>query len=336
MKRALCAVAFGVALVICLIVADKVMRREDSTLKYSAFYEEQQPFDVFFLGTSHAFDGVFPMELWRDYGITSYNLGNSSEPLEMTEWVLRIATQTQVPKVAMIDVYYVDRTVTDEWAYSFRHLFLDAVPLSPIKVQAVMATLPSDMWAEFLFPFILYHGRWDEMIAGTTELTVDTAPCMMGAEMRIGRGITPEFTRTTAMNTEDMPGKQAIRRIVALCRELGIEPVLTCIPAPIDEQEQMNVNSVLLIADELGVPYINMLDVPGLVDYDTDCYDELGHLNPDGALKVTAYLGQWLEEHIELDDKRDDPAYTHWNARLETYDALLAEKWGDMTLLGEK
>ena len=334
LKRAACLILWLAALCVCLALADRATRRDDGERKYGPFFAEEEAFDVFFMGTSRVLDGVQPMELWRDYGITSYNMGNNSECLEVTKWVLDLAMDYNKPKVALIDVYYIDRHVTDEWAYSFRHLFLDELPLSCDKIAAVQATLPEDYWLEFLMPFSLYHGRWEEILSGTTERLVICEPCTKGAELRAKRE-TPaiSFVRTQEMNTEEMEGKDSLRAIAALCRENGIEPVFMAIPAPISEQEQMNVNSVQLVADELGVPFINMLDVEGLVDFDADCYDSLGHLNPDGASKVTAYLGAWLAEHYDFADKREDAAYADWNKTLAEYEAYREEVWGGMTRL---
>ena len=334
LKRAGCVLLWLAALCVCLVLADRATRRDDGERKYGAFFEEKQAFDVFFMGTSRVLDGVQPMELWRDYGVTSYNMGNNSECLEMTEWVLKLALQYHKPKAVLIDVYYVDRNIDDAWAYSFRHLFLDEIPLSRAKVEAVQATLPRSSWMEFLMPFSLYHGRWEEILSGNTEQLVICEPFAMGAELRAKRErLDAPFVRTEAMNTEEMAGKQALRRIAALCRENGIEPVFMAISAPMSEAEQMNVNSVQLIADELGVPFINMLDEEGLVDLKNDCYDYLGHLNPDGASKVTAYLGAWLDEHFDFEDKRGEAAYAHWDAYLAQYEAHREAVWGDMTLL---
>ena len=333
LKKAICVLAWALALCVCLLAADRLTRRDDSARKYAPFFEEKQDIDVLFLGTSHVLDGVSPMELWRDYGVTSYNMGNSSEPLDVTEWVLRIAMQTHKPKVAVIDVYYIDRQVDDAWAYSFRHLFLDAVPLSDLKVQAVRATLPRDQWLEFLMPFSLYHGRWEELLGGKAERNVDCEPYMMGGELRIFRATVPPYTRTTLASQEEQPGEAALRRIAALCRENGIEPVFMAIPAPVSEEEQMHMNRVQGLADELGVPFINLFDVEGLVDFETDCYDYLGHMNPDGASKITAYLGRWLTERYALEDRRGDAAYAHWDERLALYEAERAARWDGMTLI---
>ncbi len=327
MKRTLSVALWVAALIACLLLADRVTRRDDSERKYGPFFADEQEFDVLFLGTSRMLDGVSPMELWRDYGITSYNMANSSECLDVTEWVLRIALEKHTPKVAVIDVYYVGRRVDDAWTYPYRHLFLDAVPLSPLKVQAVRATLPASCYLEFLMPFSLYHGRWEEMLSGKTERLIDCEPFMMGSELRIGRTVPEGFERTSERNEQELPGTPALRRIAALCRERGIEPVFVAIPAPISRQEQMDVNGVALVAEELNVPFVNLFDVEGLVDFTTDCYDEVGHMNPDGASKVTACLGDWLVSHYELEDRRGAPGSAAWDERLALYEAYRAEHW---------
>ena len=76
------------ALVCCLALLDRGMRRDDSERKYGAFFEEKQDFDVLFLGTSRVLDGVSPMELWRDYGLTGYNLSCYGNTLPVTYWIM--------------------------------------------------------------------------------------------------------------------------------------------------------------------------------------------------------------------------------------------------------
>lgn len=337
LRRAIGVAVWIAALCACLFVADRVTRRDDGARKYGPFFEEkdEQAYDVLFFGTSHMLNAVFPMELWRDYGITSYNMANNSECLDVTEWVLRMAFAYHKPKVAVIDVFYIDRQVDEAWAYGFRHLFLDEIPLSPLKVKAVTSTLPKSEWMEFLVPFSLYHSRWEEMLTGTTERQVDTEPCMMGAELRIGRSWPGSYERTQEMNTEELPGTQALRNIAQICRENGVEPVFVCVPSASPAQLQMNTNGVRLLAEELDVPFVQMMDVEGLVDFSTDMYDGENHLNPDGGSKVTAYMGQWLTEHYPLVDKRSDSRYTAWYARLTEYQAYRELRWGDLTLLDQ-
>ncbi len=52
------------------IFSDKVGYRH-----YIPFLKNRTNYDIFFMGSSHMHNGIFPMQLWNDYGITSYNLG---------------------------------------------------------------------------------------------------------------------------------------------------------------------------------------------------------------------------------------------------------------------
>lgn len=334
MKAYIRAAVWLLALVLCLFGMDRALRRGDGEMKYKAFFEEKMDYDVFFLGTSHMMDAVYPIELWRDYGITSYNLGNTAEPMDNTYWTLRLASKYHVPKVVVVDMAYLDRIqVTQMHTYQFAHGFLDEIPLSLDKVRAVWSVFPEGKRAEFVFPLALYHTRWEEIFDGPVQANTNAVPCMFGAELRVGRCEPAAYVRTQAMCDEEPAGAKWLRELVAFCREKGITPVLTGIPYPASEEQQMAINYAQRLAQELDVAYVNLFDVEGLVDFATDCYDEASHLNPDGATKVTAYLGAWLTEQYALEDKRGDARYAHWNAALEEYSQLRKAQWSAQSLI---
>lgn len=335
MKRMCFAGVWLFALVVCLLGLDRAMRREDSDLKYSAFYAETQPIDVYFLGTSHVIDGIYPMELWLDYGIVSYNLGNSAETMEATYWTLRLALQKNKPKVAVVDVGYVDRAQSISANLPLSHTYLDSVPLSVEKLRAIWSLFPEGSRAEFVFPLAVHHTRWEEFLDGVQK-TTDCVPCMRGAELHTGRIAAESFQRTLERDETDTPGKQALRRIIELCRDEGIEVELIGLPYPAEAERQQMMNSVQSIADEYGVQYHSLFDVEGLVDFYTDFCDGISHLNPDGAVKVTAWLGEMLSESYDLPDRRGDPAYAHWNEALAEYEALYEREWSAMSLLNRE
>lgn len=331
MKRVFGVILWLAMLAICLIGLERFFRRTDGREKYSAFFEETQSIDVFFLGTSHVMDAVYPMELWRDYGVTSYNLGNPSETPEATYWTLRLALETHRPKLVMMDVCYIDRAQSELGNYALSHVFLDEVPLSPLKLEAIWAMFPEGERAAYVWPLYYSHGRWEEMLLGGAETTA-CVPAMRGAELRVGRSAPAPFTRTTEMNMQETEGKRAIRRIIDLCRSEGISIALMAIPYPADEEKQRMMNSAQRIADEYGIALYNLFDVQGLVDFDTDCYDEMSHLNPDGAIKVSAWLGARITDDYALEDHRQDAAYAHWNDALDEYDRMVDEQWSAQSL----
>ena len=49
------------------------------------------------------------------------------------------------------------------------------------------------------------------------------------------------------------------------------------------------------------------------IDWHTDSPDGGDHMNPRGAAKVTAWIGDYLRRNYDLPDRREDPAYENWN-----------------------
>lgn len=328
MKNFLKAALFALILCACLLGLDYMMCREDGRDKYIAFFEEKEPIDVFLLGTSHMMDSVLPMELWRDYGIVSYNLANPAETLEATYWTLRLALEYQKPKAVVVDVCYLGKAQSEVSTRRMGHLFMDEIPLSLLKLKAIWELYPEEERAEFVFPLVTYHTRWEELFDEAEPMT-EAKPFTRGAELRAGRSQPAPYVRTTEMDLTETEGKKALRRIIDLCREEGIQVILTAIPYPADEDAQKMMNSAQIIADETGIEFLNLFDVEGLVDFETDCYDEASHLNPDGASKVTNYLGGQLAGRYGIEDRRGDARYASWNEALAQYEAYYDAMWRD-------
>jgi len=180
---------------------------------------------------------------------------------------------------------------------------------------------------EFIFPLATYHTRWEEAFVRSEPMTSAVRETR-GAELRCGRSAPGPYQRTREMDLTETAGKSALRRILALCEERGIDVVLTAIPYPADDETQKMMNSAQMIADEAGAAFLNLFDVDGLVDFETDCYDEASHLNPDGAAKVTRYLGEYLAGRFGFESRRADVDYAHWEADLAAYEALHQAQWG--------
>ena len=54
--------------------------------KNKEFTENSEVYDVLFFGNSHMANAVYPMELWHDYGMVSYNLAGYGNRIPTTYW----------------------------------------------------------------------------------------------------------------------------------------------------------------------------------------------------------------------------------------------------------
>ncbi len=313
-RRVLAVLCFSLLLILVVGVTQKLFERKYSYSKYYDFYQQEEDFDVLFLGTSHVINAVYPMELWRDYGIVSYNMANHSENICTNYWQLRNALQFTTPKVVVIDLYAVDGDSKVNEQYL--HNFTDAMPFSMLKVKMVQDLLEPGKRMEYLFNLSLYHSRWEELGRGAElreEVTVNVPPTLIPKE---------EYDPTDRLN------KQYLQKIIDLCKEKKIEVVLMYIPYTMPEGDQQVANWGYAAAEKNGIPYLNFVYEDLVINYATDCADEAHHLNASGAKKVTAYLGDYITAHYEVEDHRAQSAYAFWHEDYEEY-RRMKQEWLD-------
>ncbi|MBQ7372486.1 MAG: hypothetical protein IJW67_11535 [Blautia sp.] len=304
--------------------------RKDSYIKYANFFNQKEDFDVLFLGTSHVLNDIYPMELWKDYGIVSYNFGGHGNFLPTTYWVMKNALDYTTPKVMVIDGYFLSQETAIRDVYQ-NHISFDAFPLSMNKIRGTYDLMVKNEDSilmktdealqtsvlDFLWDFSVYHRRWATI---TAEDFKPKPTSDKGAEMRVGISNPLVFDQISPdKKTEgETLGIVYLRKIIEECQEKNIEVLLTYVPFPASEEEQMEANRMQEIADEYGVQYLNFLNLD-VVDYNVDMVDIASHLNPSGARKVTDYLGTYFREHYDLPDRREDPEYERWYADYEMY-----------------
>ncbi len=326
-------------LVICMTVISlkgmtDLSQRKSSDFKYRPFFEQEEDFDIIFLGTSHVINGIFPMELWNDYGFVSYNFGGHSNQLAVSYWVLKNVLDYTTPRLAVIDCLTLGTQTKTSQSFDYVHLSMDAFPPSITKWQAVSDLLDDQVMNEtaaagnladaakrtkmsLLWDYSVYHSRWNELSA---DDFMPGSSREKGAESRIAVS-TPADVKKIASNQKlegDTAGITYLRKILDECKSRGIEVLLVYLPFPASESEQKEANRVYDIAKNYDVSYINFLDMD-LTDYQTDCYDPASHLNPSGAKKVTDYLGDFISTHYDIPDRRQDEAYKSWHDSYADY-----------------
>ena len=100
--------SFILILGIVLGYVNKVFKVKYSDGIYSVtkFYElEDDTVDVLILGSSHAFENFNTGILWDEYGIASYILAGSLQPMWNTYYYLKEALKTQTPELIVLEGY---------------------------------------------------------------------------------------------------------------------------------------------------------------------------------------------------------------------------------------
>lgn len=322
-------ITFGL-LLFELTVLSNTLERKNSAEKYQDFFNEKQDFDVLFVGSSHMMNGVSPMDIWNDYGITSFNLGGSSYSVPTSYWVLRNALDYHTPKVVVIDGYLISSTYKiSRNNYSSVHIGLDAFPLSRTKIEAVLDLLNDDKVEEgiangevtveeertpigLLWDYSVYHSRWDEL--SESDFVV-ARTLNKGTEDKIT--IYPhEVPKSDGRVARDTVAIEYLDRLFEECEEREIEVIFTYLPSRDGYQDEAN--WICDYAAGKGVRSINFVS-DDIVNPMYDFADEKGHLNLAGARKVSDYLARDIKEHVQIEDKRNTGDYESWNRDYAEY-----------------
>lgn len=293
--------------------ATHLLRNKNSAGAVLSLYAEpKDSLDVIFIGSSHILNGVFPMELWAEYGIASNNFGQHGQSIPLSYYMAREAIRVQHPDLIVLDVYmlYYPDLIYDGDGNS--HKSIDNLAWAGPKLRAIFDLFEGEKRWDYLIPLSFFHSRWKDLSAEDLS-----APDLTGKGCEVRLAIEPqeEIARVAPEYREDLSSValEYFDRLAALCREEGVELVLVCAPFCADREKQGQMNAVADVAEEYGLTYWNYLDRMEEVAFDptADLYD-YSHLNANGALKFTRALGADLAA-LGVADHRGEAEYAEWD-----------------------
>lgn len=325
------AAAFCALLAGTIALVSGVVERKNSIAHMKPFLDRPEAYDVLIVGDSLMINGVYPMELWRDYGIAAYNAASYGNTLPVTYWTMVNALDYAKPKLVVIGVKDVEKSYKLSGSSSDVHTAFDCYPLSLNKMRAIRDLMDdpyavddsgaryADMKWEYLFTLGKYHGRWSELTRRDFFLEPNR---MKGAEMLVGVAGPCDYDvidERQALEEGGGWGFIYLRRMIEECQRRGIDVLLTHLPHPASEEAQMAANAVHGIAEAYGVNYLEFVGMDQVADYATDMADAHAHLNPSGARKTTDYIGRYIRDHYDVPDRRGQAGYEAWPGEYADY-----------------
>lgn len=300
--------------------------RDKTNAKYIMPFWNEKQLDVVMVGSSHCYRSIYPLDLWNSLGVTSYNMGTSEQSLPCSYYLVKEAIEIYNPKIVIMEMYMAGNGNDKYFRYPRIHQVVDNFPWSINKIELIKDIIPKEDRKEFYFNILKYHTRWSELKQEDFEAIESYSK---GVEYD-GR-ITPyeDFEILSKNDTIELSDiiREYLVKTIQICKETNTELILIGVPyhaTDVQINGQRVLNAVFPIAEEYNVPYINMfhkLDEIG-IDMSND-FAELQHLNISGARKVTKYLGEYINENYNLEDKRDNPDYEEWH---KAYDISLVEQ----------
>ena len=314
-------VCFVLIMVISLALCNRIFVYKDGVDKFKDFYSEKQQFDILFFGSSRVLEGIQPMELWEDYGIRSYNMAQHAESLGRDYWQLKNALNTQVPRLVVMDIsayyglYGIDPADSNQ--VGALHKQLDHIPMSVTKLQTIWELCPSGTRAEFVFPFIKYHSRWNGL--STYDLTYKKYQNVRkGADVNYGFKSLERPIWDDSVMDENFPFENTkITEIIDVCKEHGTSVLFINVPNVFEEERMPMLSWLSNYFENNDIPYINYQKDEDFLDYRIDFGDE-SHLNAAGSMKLTKAIGQYFVDNYGVSET-DPKVADAWNKVLALY-----------------
>lgn len=282
------------------------------------YQQEENTMDAMFFGSSFIYYSMSPLPIWDNYGYTSYSFGNPGQRIWTSYYYMEEAFKHQKPKVVFYEVgtAHLEEQAKEEW----NRQNLDYMPLSLTKLKAIRAICKGtkETTASYLFPGLRYHDRWKELTQNDFDRHLDTGYYGKGSLMRFGakpakrKDIEKWMTDTGENPVFPKENEEYLDKMKTLCEKNGAELVLLRFP---NVYWSKNLSDMMQeMADKKGLTYIDYNTIPQAygLNWATDTTDKGDHMNVVGTEKVSNYLGQYMKDHYDFKDKRQDKEYASW------------------------
>ena len=168
--------------------------------------------------------------------------------------------------------------------------------------------------ADYLVPLFRFHNRWKELTWDDIRYAWYCKSVTANGYLRES-GIVPAKESELVYTREAGPiasGNMAyLENTIKMCQDSGVQILLFKTPSLSSNWSDDLDMQISNVADAYNVKYINFdrsNDDIGL-DYSVDTSDGGSHLNADGAVKFSDFLGKILKEGYGVSDRRNDEKY---------------------------
>lgn len=258
--------------------------------------EKENSIDVLFIGDSLVYSAVAPMEIWKNSGITSYDLSTSAQSVYKSYEMLNTSLKTQKPKIVFLEgnCFFKEYDIKKKMEDTFQKIF----------------------------PLLEYHNRWKKLSISDLKLSrTDYNKGYRFTTKQLSASNPSKNYMKISNNKREIPdiNIKYIDKIIEKCKKENIELVLLSTPS----MKYYNYSKYLAVKDiaqKNNIEYID-LNIENKIDIDwsKNTQDEGNHLNYFGAKKVTSFITDYLKTK-KLENHSNDEYYSSWNDELVKYE----------------
>lgn len=323
-KRQVMKALLFIAIFLFILTSVTYILRTSGTIKenFVGFYAEpEDTIDVVYIGSSPVYPCFAAPKLWGDYGITSYPLSSNVQRPIAAKYLVKEALKSQQPKLFVFELRQFTasdeimaenmaytRGVTDNLKYSFNR----------IETINAMVADPFERYT-YYFDIFKYHSNWRSFILPEqlTSIFYERKHPLKGFFVSSNVVMGQRVDCSTISEKIPIPTEQEeiLIDLLGYLKENDLDALFLVSPKSLTEEQQMMFNYMNEIIVEYGYSYLNMNDYYDEIgiDFTSDFYDEGSHTNALGAIKCTEFLGKYLHENYDFNDRRGDGKFESWD-----------------------
>lgn len=304
------------------------------------YYRDPTHHDLLIIGNCESYENISTMELWRQFGITSYIRGNANQLIPQSYYMLMDALEYETPKAVLLNIQAMMTDGQDTEEYN--RMVFDGMRWGRNKWDGIRSSAMEDEeMAEYLFPIFRYHARWSDLDGSDLTYAFRRKPLTSfnGYYLRADVRPADEFPAERRRRDYTFPeiNSRYLDEIRKACEERNIQLILMKAPSLYPEWPDACERQILDYAETYDLPYYNFLELAETVglDMSEDTYDAGLHLNVYGAEKVSDYLGVELVNRFGFGDHRQEVDTAAWyQERLDAYDREKSRQAAEFAELG--
>jgi len=306
------------------------------------YYKSTMDQDVIFIGDCEVYANFSTIELWEEYGITSFIRGSPQQLVWHSYYLLEdtLKHARQKPQLIVFNIMAMQYGQPQYEPYN--RLTLDGMRMSMIKIRAIEASrLDDEDWLSYFFPFFRYKDHWRQL--GKEDLNYffnNPQVSINGFMIRsdtVPFSFTPEPVRLANYEFSEK-AFYYLDKMTMLLKEHDIDLVLIKAPNLWPHWFTEWDDQIIDFANKNDLLYINFLEKEEQIglDWYEHTFNAGLHLNVFGAELMSNYFGEILQEEYNLPDRRLEPdTSVHWNTMAGQYHDLIQRQQQEIEKTGE-
>lgn len=313
------------------------------------FYTLEENIDYLYLGSSHVFRDIIPVQMNNINKHSNFNLATSSQPYMASYYLLKEAIKRNNLEHVYLEMYYMipytfgnmdsAEVMTKNWNVLYQMPFslnkLDYMCHLANRKYGMMTFLPVRQFSKHIFDTGYIKANLEqkktENYIKAVHVLDQNAPLFENGfcttTNHIESGTFEGNTSAIQDNWIDDNSKKYLHKIINLCQSHDIDITLFTSPMPDFRLSCMGnydqyINNVNECAEEYGIHYydFNICNDKYLPLQNDKYYTDYDHLSYEGAMLFTDVLGKVLLTEIEHKQLPPDMFYSTYTEKLRCID----------------